>query len=72
MDEIRAAIQAWLDAQGDGWSVSQCVVVMGLERVADDGVESTPWLWTPAGQPEWMTDGLLMAAEVMRESSEVE
>lgn len=68
-DDLRAAIQAWLDSQGDGWTLAQCVIVMGLERVTDDGVESTPWLWAPPDQPEWITDGLLIAAEQLRDNA---
>lgn len=67
-----AAIQTWLDAQGDGWTVSQCIVVMGLERVTDDGIESTPWIWAPPDQPDWMTDGLLIAAEEMRDTADTD
>lgn len=61
-DKLRAAIQEILDADGEGWSVGQFVIVMGLERVnADGSVESTPWWWAPSNQPDWMTGGLLEA-----------
>lgn len=63
---IRAAIQAMLDAEGDGWQCAQFVIAMGLERVNDGEIESSPWLWKPRGQPEWQTDGLLEAAVAMR------
>lgn len=60
---IRRAVQAVLDADGDGYHVAQFVVCMGIERVTGDGeLESAPWLWVPPGQPEWMTDGLLINA----------
>lgn len=60
---IRRAVQAVLDADGDGYHVAQFVVCMGIERVTSDGeLESAPWLWVPPGQPEWMTDGLLINA----------
>lgn len=73
MADLRAAIQAWLDSHGDGWSVGHCVVVMGLERTTDEGgVESVAWLWAPPEQPEWMTDGLLIAAERMRDAADME
>ncbi len=56
-----------LDACGDGWQCAQVVVAMGLERVNADGeLESSPWIWTPPGQPDWQTDGLLEAAVEMR------
>jgi hypothetical protein len=54
-----------LDAEGDGYVVGPLVISMGLERVADDGVESTHWIWTPPGQARWVTEGLLIAAEDM-------
>lgn len=66
---IREAIQAALDSYGDGWQVAQFVVALGLERVNADGeLESSPWIWVPPGQPDWMTDGLLEAAVEMRHS----
>ena len=66
---IREAIQAMLDAHGDGWQVAQLVVSMGLERVNSDGeLESSPWIWAPPQQPDWMTDGLLEASMEMRHS----
>lgn len=43
---------------------------MGLERVTvDGGMESTPWVWTPPFQPDWMTDGLLEATTDLRLSA---
>ena len=63
---IRAAVQALLDAYGDGWQCAQMVVVMGLERVGDGTIESSPWLWCPPSQPDWQTDGLLEAAIELR------
>lgn len=62
-DNIRAAIQAMLDQLGDGWQVGQHVIAMSLERITADGViETTAWYWSPPGQPDWMTTGLLEAA----------
>lgn len=73
MDEVRAAIQTMLDHHGDGWSVSHFVVAMGLERLDEDGHPvGSAWLYIPAGQPDWITDGLLIAAEQLRESSDIE
>lgn len=56
---VREALQTILDAHGDGYQLAEHVVVMGLERVSADGIESTVWYWTPAGQPEWKSAGLL-------------
>ena len=60
-DPIRDAIQRHLlDAAGDGWSVTQFVISMGLEKLASDGtVESVAWYWAPPNQPLWQTTGLL-------------
>ena len=45
-ETIRAAVQAVLDAHGDGWSLAQHVVIMALERhCADAG------LWPPPSGP---------------------
>lgn len=62
-DTIRQAIQTMLDQLGDGWQVAQHVIAMSLERVSPDGtIETTAWYWSPPGQPDWMTTGLLDAA----------
>lgn len=67
MSDIRAALQAMLDQHGDGWQVAQFVVALGLERVNADGeLESSPWIYAPAQQPEWQTDGLMDAAMELR------
>ena len=60
-DTVRDAIQAAiLDAAGDGWTLTQYTVCMGLQRLSPDGtVESTAWYWAPPGQPDWQTLGLL-------------
>lgn len=66
-EAIRAAIQAILDEEGDGWNAAQIVVCMSLERVTTDGiVETTPWIWWPPHQADWMTDGLLSSAFDLR------
>jgi len=64
---LRDAVQALLDADGDGWCAAQIVVCMGLERVNSSGeIESAPWLWAPKSQAEWMTDGLIESALCLR------
>ena len=65
--KIRAAIQALLDASGDDWTLTQHVILMGLERVTDGRIESTSWYWCPPEQAEWMTTGLIEHAMVLRE-----
>lgn len=66
-DRVRDAIQAAiLDAEGDGWTLSQYVVCMGLQRMNSDGtVESTAWYWAPQGQPDWQSLGLLECSQDM-------
>mgnify|MGYP000122439858 CR=1 FL=1 len=69
---IREAIQSLLDDLGDGWTLTQLVLVMGLERVHDGRIESTAWYWTPPGQAEWMTTGLFDSAIEIRENSDTD
>jgi hypothetical protein len=72
-DAVRAAIQAVLDGEGDGYHVAQFVVCMGIERVSAGGeIESAPWVWAPPSQPDWMTGGLLDSAKELHESLEDE
>lgn len=72
-DPIRAAIQQLLDDYGDGWTVSDFVVVMGLERVTRDGeLETMPWWCAPPQQAEWVTDGLIIALDDMRNRVELD
>lgn len=57
---VAEALQLLLDEAGDGWTLSAYVVVMGLEKVNDDGsIESTPWHHAAPNQPCWTTTGLL-------------
>lgn len=62
-DPIRDAIQAALDAEGEGWLVSHYACIVGLDRVHDGALEvGATWLTTPTGQGGYVTDGLLAAA----------
>jgi hypothetical protein len=66
-DRIRQAVQAVIDAEeGEGWTVTQYVVAMGLERIHDARIESCGWIWAPPDQADWMTVGLLEAGLEMR------
>jgi hypothetical protein len=70
---IRESIQQMLDAHDDGWSLTQHVICMGLERITDNGViESTAWIWAPSEQPAWMTTALLEEGIRQREDAEFE
>ena len=73
VDKIRAALQELADAgDSEGWSVSQFVIVMGLERIScDGGIEATAWYWAPADQADWMNGGLLEAAMDMRACADI-
>jgi hypothetical protein len=73
VDRLRNAIQKLLNAEGDGWILDQFVLALGLQRVNSEGdVESTAWVWAPAEQPDWQTDGLLQAASELREDSDID
>lgn len=66
-DRIRKAIQAVIDTEeGEGWTVTQYVVAMGLERIHNAQIESCGWIWAPPDQADWMTVGLLEAGLEMR------
>jgi hypothetical protein len=67
VDAIRDAIQALLDAEGDGWTLAQHVIVSGLERIENGRIVTTYWCWTPPGQADWMTTGLLEEVVASRE-----
>lgn len=70
MSSIRKAIQQLIDSlDGEGWSVTQHCVVMGLERVIDGRIESIAWHWAPPDQPDWMTDALLEQAIRVRDEA---
>jgi hypothetical protein len=59
-DRIAAAVQARLDEYGDGWTLSQWVVGMTIERINSDGqVETVPWCLAAPTQADWQTDALL-------------
>ena len=66
-DHLRIALQYLLDCEGDGWQLAHYAVALGLERMDQTGVvSSTTWVAAPADQPDYVTDGLLSAAEDMR------
>lgn len=62
-DYLRNAIQRLLNESGDGWTLTQFVIAMGLERINADGtVEAVAWHWSPRDQPQWQSLGLLERA----------
>ena len=66
---VRHYIQQLLNNAGDGWSLGQYVLCLGLERVTSEGqLECTAWVWSPPGQADWMSDGLLQACIDLRQS----
>lgn len=56
---IEAAMQLLLDSCGDGYTLSAYVIVMGLEKVTEDGIASASWVVPAPNQPGWVTTGLL-------------
>ena len=71
-ERLRNAIQRVLNEEGDGWIVGQFVLALGLEQMVDGAIESTAWVWAPADQPDWVTDGLLRAASELREDADID
>lgn len=72
-DQIREAIQKVLNQEGDGWTVTQYVVAMGLEKLNPDGeIEATAWYYAPDNQASWQTCGLLDQAIALHESNDSE
>jgi hypothetical protein len=71
-ERLRNAIQRVLNEEGDGWIVGQFVLALGLEKMVDGFIESTAWVWAPADQPDWITDGLLRAASELRQDADVD
>lgn len=71
-DHLRTALQYLLDCEGDGWQLNHYAIVLGLERMDSDGrVASTVWVTSPLDQADYVTDGLLSAAEDMRSAADV-
>lgn len=73
MDPLREAIQKFLDENGDGWTLTQYVVAMGLEKINIDGsVEAIGWYHAPEHQADWQTSGLLEQATELHKNAETE
>ena len=74
IDRIRHAVQAVIDSEeGEGWTVSQFIVAMGLERILSDGrMEACSWYLAPPDQADWMNAGLLEAGLELRAGAELE
>lgn len=71
MDKIREAIQEFLDTEGDGWTLTQFVIAMGLQRINSDGsLESIAWYHAPDGQADWQTSGLLEEANMLHKNAD--
>lgn len=72
-DRLRTALQNLLDSEGDGWQLSHYTVVLGLERMDSSGqLSSTTWMIVPHDQPDYITDGLVHAAEDMRANADID
>jgi hypothetical protein len=73
VERLRNAIQKLLNQEGDGWVLNEFVIALGLQKLNSEGeIESTAWVWAPADQPDWITDGLLRAASELREDADIE
>ncbi len=72
-DKLRQALQDVLNQCGDGYMLAHYVIVMGIQRMDGDGrVVSSSWVAAPEDQADYVTDGLLAAAEEMRAGAEFE
>lgn len=71
-EHMRHAIQQLLNAYQDGWVLDDFVLALGLQRITNGMVESTAWVWSPAEQADWKTDGLLTAAMELRDSADID
>ncbi len=70
-DPIREAIQEFLeDALGDDWHVSHYVVAIGLDKIANGELQTSHWWYAPDSQADYVTTGLLVAVDEMREEAE--
>lgn len=70
IDRVRKALQDLLDAEGDGFHLSHFVVILGLEKFESGDIVTSSWLTAPAGQADYITEGLITAAQDLHWSSE--
>lgn len=66
IDRVRKALQDLLDAEGDGWHMSHFVVILGLEKFDGGDIVTSAWLTAPEPQADYVTDGLITAAQDLR------
>lgn len=73
-ENLRVALQYLLDCvDSEGWQLNHYLIATGLQRMDQTGaVSSTAWLVIPAGQADYISDGLLLTAEEMRAGAELE
>ena len=73
-DRLRAALQSLLDSDDpDGWLLTHYVIIMGCNKMTADGkVTNTAWMVAPDGQADYITQGLMAAADEMQANAEIE
>ena len=70
---MRQALQYILDCEGDGYHLVHHVTILGLQRMDVTGhIQTTSWVLIPAEQADYITDGLISAAEEQRACSIIE
>lgn len=71
---VRAALQALLDTEdNEGWLLSHYVVVMGVQKIDSEGkLKTTSWMTAPDDQADYITTGLLEAADDIQANAEIE
>ena len=70
--DLRRALQAVLDEEGDGWLLAHYVAVLGIERVSAADIKTSVWIAVPNTQPDYVIDGLLKAATDLRDTADIE
>jgi hypothetical protein len=71
-DEILNGIQETVNRDQPGWAVSHYAVVVGLEHITADGIETGVGLYMPDGQPDYVTEGLLAQGERLRDAEVID
>lgn len=72
-DRLRDNLQYLLDCEGDGWQLAHYCVVLGIQKIGEDGhIQNASWIAVPIDQADYITDGLIESAELMRASCDVD
>ncbi len=67
-DPLLAGGQTAIDRDQPGFTVSHYIVVVGIERLTADGIETGVGFYIPDGQAGYVTEGLLAAGDRLRQT----